>query len=201
MLVQLEDKTTRALTNRGLPKDMLRARPFPLEQHLITIESKVDGIKTRRVPKISQILHLEKFMQHPFVAPQIISISSFPNDGKAKMLAAYMMQTAYNSHIAGRFRLTKNRQLPLWHTLYGGFYDELRDGKKDEKPSLLVLSNITHMSTQVKLEKLRDLLEKYNDIPRIIVSTNEDPITLANTKLLISVNTAFYLATARKVDL
>ena len=201
MLIQLAEATTKNLASRGMPKDILRSRPFPVEQHLITIDSQVEGIKIRRVPKKTQLAHLEKFIEHPFQAPQIVSVASFPNDGKAKLMAAFLMQVAYKAHISGKFRLTRNRHLPLWHTLHGGYYDALRDDRSEERPSLLILSNVTHMSTPVKLEKLRDLLEQYNDIPRIIVSTNEDPITLANTKLLVPVNTAFYLATARKVEL
>ncbi len=201
MLTQLLTATAKNLASRGMPKDILRMRPFDLEHHLVSIDSQVDGIKTRRVLKKTQLAHFDRFMEHPFALPQIVAVSSFPNDGKAKMLAAYMMQRAYKAHISGKFRLTRSRHLPIWHTLHGGYYDNLRDGRSEEKPSLLVLSNITQDSTQVKFEKLRDLLEMYNDIPRIIVMTSNDPLTIANTRLFMPINTALYLATARKVEL
>ncbi len=201
MLIQISDKNAKYLAARGMPKDILRARPFNADQHIITIDSKVEGIKTRRVPKKVQLAQLERFIEKPFAAPAVISIASFPNDGKAKLMAAFLMEVAHKAQVSGRFRSVRARQLPLWHRVMGGYYDQLRDGRSEERPSLLVLSNITHQSTPMKLEKLRDLLEMYNDIPRVIVSTNEDPITLANSKLLVPVNMAFYLATARRIEL
>ena len=200
-MIQLSDATAKHLAARGMPRDILRARPFNVENHVVTIDSQLEGIKTRRVPKKQQLAHLAKFIEKPFAAPLVFSISSFPNDGKARVLAAYLMEQAYKHHVAGRFRFTRSRHLPLWHTVTGGLYDVLRDGRQEHRPSLLILSNITHLSTTVKLEKVRDLLEIYNDIPRILVSTNEDPITLANSKLLVPINSAVYLATSRKIEI
>ena len=65
-----------------------------------------------------------------------------------------------------------------------------------EKPSLLVLSNVPSNSTNVKLEKLRDILESYSSVPRIVVTTGEDPITFFNQKLFLPLNYACYLTTS-----
>jgi hypothetical protein len=82
----------------------------------------------------------------------------------------------------------------------GSWHDRLRDGA-DDQPSMLIVSNITVNSTNVKLEKLRDLLEMYSHIPRIVVVTGIDPVTFANTKLMMPVSNVLQLATARKVTL
>ena len=200
MNIQLSDGMIKNLAARGLPRDIIRSRPFQLEQHVISIESQVEGIRARRVVKKRQLAYVERFLEKPFLGPIIFSISSFPNDGKAKQLAAYLFEAAYKAHLSGKFRGARSKQLPLWHSLTGSYYDHLRD-KQELRPSLLVISNVTSQSTPVKVEKLRDLLEMYNDIPRIIVSTNEDPVTFANTKLLMPINYAAYLATARKVEI
>lgn len=199
-IIKLSEGIVKNLIGRGLPKDIVRSRPYTLDQHVISIDSQVEGMRARRLPKKRQIAYVERFIERPFLGPIVFSIASFPNDGKAKLLAAHLMEATYKAHISGKFRATRSKQLPLWHTLTGSYYDILRDSK-ELRPSLLILSNITSMSTPVKLEKLRDLLELYNDIPRVIVSTNEDPITFSNTMLLLPINYACYLATARKVEI
>jgi hypothetical protein len=84
--------------------------------------------------------------------------------------------------------------------LTGGWHDRLRDGA-DDQPSMLILSNVTVTSTNAKLEKLRDLLEMYAHIPRVVVVTGEDPLSFANTKLFLPVNHVLHLTTAKKVIL
>jgi hypothetical protein len=201
MIIKIKDENFSYLAARGMPKDIIRTRPFESEQHLITIDSKVEGIKNRRVPKKLQLQILEKLVAKPFSHPGIIVISSFPNDNKAKALAAFLMEKATGAHLYDKIKLTRNKTLPLWHTLTGGYYDKMRDSQHNEKPSMLILGNLAQNSTQQKLEKARDLLELHTDIPRILVTTSEDPLTFVNTKLFVSVSSAFYLATARTIQI
>lgn len=66
-----------------------------------------------------------------------------------------------------------------WHSVYGNPTDELRDNKemfnKIKGSSLLVLSNIAVNSTAMKIEKVRDLLNMYSSIPRIVCVGGMDP--------------------------
>lgn len=199
-IVRLDSNIVPKLVSRGMPRDILRMRPFNTDQHLISIVSEVEGLKTRRVPKKQQQEALQRVLEKPFGAPYLLAISSMPNDGKAKMLAALIMQQAIRAHIGGKFRGTRGKDLPLWHFVNGSWHDKLRDSQ-DEKPSMLILSNFTKDSTAAKTEKVRDLLERFNDIPRILLMTPDDPLSTVNRKLFVPVNSVLYLATARKVSL
>jgi hypothetical protein len=201
MQIRLNAQHQKHLVSRGLPRDLLRARPFDLDGHVVTFHSQVEGLKAKKTLKLTQLDNFNATLEKPFGRPYIYVIASQPNDGKAKQVAAYLMEQATKGQLANRFpRSTRGRQTPLWHTIYGNWADTLRDGR-DEQPSMLVLSNITVNSTNTKIEKLRDILEMYNHIPRVVVITGEDPLTFANTKLMMPVTYTMNIATARKVSL
>lgn len=199
--IRLSADYQKQLISRGMPRDVLRNRPFELNSHVTTLVSEVEGLKRRRVLKSSQLDHFTNVCQKPFSSPYLYIIGSQPNDGKAKQVAAFIMELATKGQLQGKHtRSTRGRQLPLWHMMTGGWHDRLRDGA-DDQPSLLILSNVTVTSTNAKLEKLRDLLEMYNHIPRVVVMTGEDPMSFANTKLFLPVNHVLNISTARKVSL
>jgi hypothetical protein len=131
-------------------------------------------------------------MDDPFYGPYVCCISGRPNDMRAKLLAATMMIRAIEIQPTIKRRSMSQRSLPLWHTVTGNFQNPLIE-KNYERPSFLVLANIPMTATQVKLEKLRDILESFSDIPRIVVSVGEDPLTFFNSKLFLPLNHCFYL--------
>jgi hypothetical protein len=202
-LVKVSDGQEKFLISRGLPRDVLRQRPFDLQQHVVSIVSEVEGLKTRKISKAQQLEHFKAVCDRPFAKPYVYIIGSSPNDGKAKQVAAAIMDCATTHQLKNHFpRSTRGRQSPLWHFVTGNFPDTLRDsGGTADNPSMLILSNITRDSTAQKIEKVRDLLEMYNHIPRLVVVTGEDPITFANTRLLIQAHHAIMCATARKIQL
>ena len=56
--------------------------------------------------------------------------------------------------------------------------------RRDNFPlSMLILSNFNTESTPLKVEKLRDILERYSNIPRIVVLGGIDPFTFFATRL------------------
>ena len=200
--IRLGAQLNKHLISRGMPRDVMRNRPFVLNDHVSTFTSEIDGMKPKRVTKSTQLDHWDSLIEKPFASPYLYLIASSPNDGKAKQAAAYFMEQATRKQLAGKFpRSTRGRQTPLWHMITGSFQDRLRDGVSHDQPSMLVISNVTVNSSNVKLEKLRDLLEQFNHIPRIVVHTGEDPVTFANTKLFLPVNHVLNLTTARKVSL
>lgn len=192
-------KLTSMLTARGLPRDILRSRPFDLEQHTLTITSEVEGLKPKRVKKQKQIDAFLDLCEDPFGKPYLTVIASFPNDMKAKQAAAYLMERALKAQL-DRTSGIRHHHLPLWHTINGSFQDKLRD-KGEANPSMLILSTITKDSTNVKLEKIRDLAEQYSSTPRVIVLAGNDPMTFANSRLYLALNSCLYLAHGKKVEL
>jgi hypothetical protein len=132
---------------------------------------------------------LLRFMKEPDL-PMIYCVSGNPDDLKAKFFAAYLVQI--HQQVLGL------RANVVWHTIYGGFdnpllkeYDPV-DGKTD--PTMLVLSNLTPNAPGLKLDKTRDLLERFQDIPRIVVCAGEDPLSFMTTRLYSPVHALAYFS-------
>ena len=200
-----------SMCNRGMPKSVMRIRPFILSEYLSSIESDIPGQNIKRVTRERQEEQFRTLYRAPQVKPYLAVISSAPNDQKALLVAAQLFRRGIQGHVDGTVR-QRNRTLPLWHMITGSWYDKLRDQYDKPRteispipPSLMVFSNITTECSQAKLEKLRDLIEIYNDVPRIIVLTGSgsgvDGITFANSRLHCPVTYAIHLATARRLEI
>lgn len=147
-------------------------------------------VKLKTYGTKKQLAVLDRLVANPFRQAPIICISSIPTDHRAKVVAAHIMYSAIKQHSV--VRKVRHLDLPLWHKVYGGFQDPLRD-KKIAKPSMIVLTNINSDSTSVKLEKTRDILEMYDDITRIVVISGEDPITFFVNRLKHPVKAGIFL--------
>jgi hypothetical protein len=133
---------------------------------------------------------LKSIIERPLVKPYTLGINSFPSDQRAKYLAIYIMSVAidhYNKH------KRTSKALPLWHRVYGGYSDPLRDKPISEMPCMLIISNINDTSSNMKLEKVRDLLEKFSDIPRIVISGGEPPCNTFAQKLRYPMKVGLFL--------
>lgn len=200
-VVKLGTTLLKQLVQRGLPRDIVRHRDFNTEHHAYTIMSASENMRVIKVNKSVQLQEYDEVLRRPFSSPYLYIISSGPNDAKAKQAAAHIMEVATAGQLAGKFpKSTRGKTSPRWHVVNGSFRDDLRD-KNNDDPSMLIISNVTSDSTNVKIEKVRDLLEQFNGIPRILVISGEDPITFANRKLYMSVNPVMQLHTARKTIL
>lgn len=179
-----EKVISKLLITRGLPKQVLSSKSFILSDSLCSFTSEVEGLKPRRISKEKQIAFIQKVLENPFFAPYIMCISSNPNDLKAKQLAAFIMARAIK--LQPSIKKLSQKELPIWHTLSGGFKNPLIDSPN--KASLLIISNAPSNATNVKMESLRDALESYNNIPRIVITTGTDPVTLFNSTLHLHLN-------------
>lgn len=168
----------------------MRIPPFDAERYITSVTSDIPGMKVKRIPKKRQLSSLRDIRKNPFKLPYLAVISSMPNDQKAKLVAASIMETALSKHMGNRNTFSRNP--PLWHTLVGGFGDKLLD----EKPSLLIISNITYTSSDHKIEKLRDLLETHHDIPRIVVMSGNDPVSFMNSRVHLAMNYGIFITTS-----
>ena len=119
----------------------------------------------------------------PFANPYNFVMSSTHNDSKAQMVAMrlFLRATALKDNLDYKSKV-------MWHQVYGGYSrDKLRDQERDNSISFLVLSNIPDFSTPYKLEKVRDIISKYNSIP-IVIATTECLPTEFGRMLRMSVN-------------
>jgi hypothetical protein len=138
--------------------------------------------KTRLVSKRKQLGLAAKLLDNPLKADGIHVVSSFPNDTRAKMFALHVMRNAFMDSIP----LTRK---PKWVTLYGDKLDY--DRVKAGRPNFLIISNVVIDSTQYKMERLRDLLSMFGDIPRLVVTGGTiDPTELFNNRLYLECDSA-----------
>lgn len=188
----LSKNKEKTLLSRGVPaQDMIPSRMNEdVEASLVKISPNIPRIVTHDISVNRQYKALLAVMEKPLRGSYTIGISSFPTDQRAKHLAITIMNAAIDAHLKAK---RADKAMPLWHRVYGGLNDPLRDRPVAEIPCMLVISNINDGSSQIKLEKVRDLLEKFSDIPRIVVSGGEPPCDLFANKLHYPMKMGFYL--------
>jgi hypothetical protein len=189
-------KTLRARGVDGHPFALLR-QPFLLDYALESISPLVPewlpesfalpGTSVKR-----QAAGITRLLANPLHGSPIIGIGSMPTDTRAKFLAMSIMDAAITQQASGAH---KGKAMPLWHPVTGGYYDPLRDDKGDHRPncSMLIITSVGRDSTSVKIEKVRDLLEIYHNIPRIVVVNGCDPVTFFADKIRMGLRYAFLL--------
>ena len=179
--LNLDKKTLPILLSKGLPSSV--AAIDRLDFKPTTFTSAIEGLKPKTFTLAKQLKMFDDFMDSP-MAPKTYCIVSAPNDSQAKWLAAFMMQTALKTK-------GNHDPMPIWHNLLAGFSNPLIDDRI--KTSCLVLNNVGTESTAPKLEKLRDCLETFDNIPKIVVATGCDPFMFFTKHLYLPVNSVFYL--------
>lgn len=160
----------RQLDIHGMPGYLNAERPFELDEFVGNFTTTWGNLQPKRITSKYQMDSVKSVLADPFHGPYTFCISSDPSDMRAKHVAAQVMLQGI-----------RDNQKVMWHTLVGGYKDDLRDNRKLYRNlNLLILSNVPANSTDTKYEKLRDILELYSDIPRIVVTTGIDPIAMFN---------------------
>lgn len=172
--------------NRGVPPYVLRGGVATFApQDFKPMSDRF--VKDRLYTAEQQLESINDVLEKP-KSPKVICITGAIDDREAKILAAHIVQ----SH---------NRKLglkanPTWTALYGGF-DTLVDEYKDTfklKPSMVVVSNLTPSSTNHRLERARDILDYFQDVPRIVVASGEDPISFMAFRMRFEVHAIAYFS-------
>ena len=191
-------KAKRILEKSGVPHSaFMRANVgVNMDEAVVKIEAELSGTKLRKLTTQRQLRNFEKLYDNPLRGSYLFVISSYPTDLRAKNVALSIMARAMD-HFYKKKR--ENRALlrrtpPVWHNVMGGFKDKFLDTDSAITPSLLILSNVTDDSTQLKCEKLRDIIVKYDNIPRIVVTCASDPLTFMLGQIKHHVDGAIYLS-------
>ena len=145
-----------------------------------------DELNEKFIEPSVQDASLVRFIKKPF-QPMIYGVAGNPDDAKAKLFAAYLV----DKHC----KRVKGDANPWWINLVGGFDNQWLDPQRP-RPSMIVLTNLTPQSTNQKLEKARDILETYPDIPRIVVVAGADPLSFLATRLHVAVHGLAYFCEA-----
>lgn len=182
--IRIREKSLPTLLACGMNKMVLTVRPFTLRPCSFT--STVDGLKPKYIESPLQLSWFTKMLDEPR-KPWCFCISSEPNDRLAKAAAAFLMQNYL-------MRCTRERR-PMWHDLMGNFDNPLI-GENAARPGFLILSNVMPSSTNVKLEKLKDILEYHTDIPKIVVTTGGDPFSFFSKYIKYPLSGCLYLKTS-----
>lgn len=198
---KFEAQRQKLLKSRGVDGyafSMARS-PFVVEDAFIRIKPQVNWLPEdfvlRSISVGKQINNLQRVLANPLRGSYTAAIGSYPSDTRAKLIAVNIMNAAIDAQIAGKLR---GRAYPLWHRLYGGLYDPLRDSKDTQLLSMLIITNVGVDSSQNKLEKLRDLMERYDTTPKIVVVNGVDPVTFFAERVRLPLNYAFYCSAETK---
>lgn len=182
----------------GAAFQMLR-NPFLLDDALVKINPTIpawlpDDYSMRSMSVKRQVEACSRMLTNPLHGSPIIGIGSMVSDDRAKFLAMCFMDAAIDQMRQGSHR---GKKLPIWHRVVGGFTDSLRDQKEMSNISMLVITNVGPDSTSAKIEKVRDLLDMYHGIPRIVVVNGADPITFFSEKIRMSMQFAIFMNSRR----
>lgn len=136
-------------------------------------------LKEKLIDELVQVKSLERFHSDPF-SPVVYGVAGEPSDSLALYFAAYLTLVL----------ISKGGKNVAWVPCYGNFSNRLVENPEDI--DMLVIYNLAENSSNTKIEKARDLLVMYPNIPRIVVSAGEDPITFFATKLHHKLNSLFF---------
>lgn len=192
---RFEGKRQLTLKSRGVDGMCFAGQrnSFDFETAAVRMKPDIPGVIVKGVSVKRQVRNLATLFEHPLRGNPIIGIGSYPTDLRAKMLALNIMNKAIDYQDRSSSRRMSRRDYPLWHKVFGGFRDDLLDAKEMESPSMLIISNVCNTSTAMKIEKVRDILEKYTRIPRVVVVSGCDPMHFFAMKLHIPMDYGFYL--------
>ena len=158
-----------------------RQGAFQWEPTAFVIEN--PRLNAKIVDASKQIASIDAFKENPG-RPMLYIVSGNPDDSKAKYFAAYLAYLHKCKY--------EHKAYIHWEPLFGGFDNMLI--KRDIEPTMLIISNLAENSTNVKLEKAKDIIERFPNIPIIIVCSGEDPISFASTKLYCPVHGIAYFS-------
>lgn len=174
--------------------DFTKVKEFFLQDAFVDFKPKTKHFKSTMVTTASQIATFEKLMTKPIKGSTLYVVSSYPTDDRAKLFGSNVMCQAIAQYKTMNMKQRSGKTKPYWHHLYNGYRDKLLDGDLQGKPSFIVISNINEQSSQLKFEKLRDIMERYSDVPiLIIMGSTADPTTILIERTYKRPDKAFFL--------
>ena len=168
----------RVLIAAGSPVSAFSQVDFELENSVFNINAEVSNVNSRKINKAKQLAKFGSIAKDVFKSSYVLTISSFPSDVIAKRVALSLMAIAFSVYKRGNSTINNVvRYPPYWYRIYNSYRNPLIEDKVDT--CFLVLSGVTSDSTQLKRDKLRDILDLYDDIPRIVITAPKNPIEFA----------------------
>jgi hypothetical protein len=169
---------------------LLRLYKIPIPQYdSLEVEAQnisfKQGSRARTIPAQIQMDGLKKFGGQ-LNGPYTFCVSSPTHDGYAKFIGSWWFLRWLEANKDGR---------PIWHSINGSYYDHLRDRKP--VATGLIISGVIKGSSSIKQEKLRDILDQYHGIPKVVLTSDEDPLTFFD-RIKYPLNSCIWLGTKSK---
>lgn len=137
------------------------------------------NLKDIRITSSSQRDAYSAFVENPH-RQCTYAISSDPDGSRAMLFAAHLLDEY--------LKRTPNAR-PIWC----GMHKDYRHLVKNEVPySFLVISGVYPTMTASRVEQVKNLLDFYHGIPRLIVSAGEDPVACLQGRLYVKPTHLFY---------
>lgn len=184
---------------QGLDRIVYSERAFDPYASISSFKPKVENVKAKTIGVEMQHDWLEEIFTDPLKA-RTICISGFPSDIRAKCIAAKIFEVAIERYKVTSQKDKRGRSLPRWHRVLGNYHDSIRDAQSNRiNPSMLIISNVNMDSTAIKLEKVRDLIDSFPDIPRIVVTGGCTPIDFFQHKLYYPLDASIYVGPNNRI--
>ena len=168
-----------SLLSSVVPGHVWKQGKFKFDPVAFTLES--ERLKDKIIDEDVQFDSLNRFTENP-ACPMTYVVSGNPDDSKAKLFAA---------HLVGlHLRTKKAGAQVVWQSVNGSFNNPLL--KPEYTPTMLVITNLSPVSTQVKLDKVRDIVETYQEVPIVLVVAGEDPLSFAMGRIHLPANGIAY---------
>ncbi len=189
------------LQARGVPGQdfMSPGLGFDVDEFIVSMEPEIPGTNNRVISRRKQLRNLNRILRNPLgIGPYTLGIASYPSDSRAKWLAQEIMKRAMTQYLDSRQSFGVRAQ-PLWHRVFGSYRDPLRDDPTS-RPAMLIIANVHDEASSIKMEKVRDLLELYSDIPRIVVSGGVASIDTFAFRLNYPLNFSAYIGPSNLIQ-
>lgn len=174
-----------------VPGDVWRQKYFPYAPRGFTAQSTQleRGEEDVPVPIDAKVQKegLLAFLTNPTL-PMTYIVTG--DEGMAEYFAAFLIQ-AHMERMGGGANVEWDRMYNTYTNRLFKTYGERPNANTD--PTMIVLSDLSPLSSDIALGKTRDILSRFSDIPRVVVAAKEDPISFAATRLYAkSVNAIAY---------
>lgn len=180
------------MISRGAGKSIFRSN-LVLDSSIV-----LDANSERRsVPIATQLSKYEKSWATP-LGSWLLVIGSDIDEDYSLTAAMGLMWQATIKHAQN----PQSYARPYLWRLFGGSYDRLR--QNDEFRSvignigLLIMTNMAENATLDKIEKCRDLISIYDNIPKVVIVSGCDPLKFSTEKLYINPTRVLYLGRKAK---
>ena len=150
-LSQYDGNTVANALSAGASKRVLSRKSFKLMKMLRPITVATTN-SNRLISHREQYDDYMTIWNDPLHGPYIYTVASTPHDMYAQMVACNLFLHVLQNHSSQA----------VWHSVYGNAFNDR--ALQDDIP-FLITSNVVFNSTRNKIERLRDILTQYSNIP------------------------------------